>query len=136
MRCIVVDDEPTARLHLRMLLEANGQVDEAENAAVALEQIREAVKAKTPYDLVCLDLSMPGPDGLETVAMIREIDQYMRAGKRTGVVIVTASSDTQDILAAFKQKADAYLVKPVSMKKLADAMEQVQERTVAEQQKP
>ncbi|MBL8753702.1 MAG: response regulator [Planctomycetes bacterium] len=127
MRCLVVDDEPTARLHLRMLLSEVGEVDEVENAAIAIEQVREAVRAGKPYDVVCLDLSMPGPDGLETVAMIREVDQYMRKGSRTGVVVVTASSDAQDVVAAFRQKADAYLNKPVSVPKLDEALRKVAE---------
>jgi two-component system chemotaxis response regulator CheY len=126
MRCLVVDDEPTARLHLRMLLADLGEVDEVENAAVAIEQVRDAVRANQPYDLVCLDLSMPGPDGLETVAMIREVDQYMRKGTRTGVVIVTASTDMQDVLTAFREQADAYLTKPVSVPKLEEALRQVE----------
>jgi CheY-like chemotaxis protein len=122
MRCIVVDDEPTARLHLRLLLEQWGRVDEAENAAVALEQIREAVKADDPYGLVCIDLTMPGPDGIEAIAMIRDVDLYMRKGQHTGIVIVSASQETKDVLGALRNHADDYLVKPVTPAKLAETV--------------
>lgn len=122
MRSIVVDDEPTARLHLRLLLEQWGSVDEAENAAVALEQIRAAVKANDPYSLVCIDLTMPGPDGIEAIAMIRDVDQYMRKGQHTGIVIVSASQDSKDVLGALRNHADDYLAKPVTPTKLAEAV--------------
>ncbi len=126
MPCLVVDDEPTARVHLRRLLARHGKVDEVENAAVAIELVRAAVRAGQPYDLVCLDLSMPGPGGIEMVAMVREVDQYMQKGARTGVVVVTASSGTQDVFAAFREQADAYLVKPVSVAKLTEALRKVE----------
>jgi two-component system chemotaxis response regulator CheY len=125
MRCLVVDDEPTARGHLRLLLARHGKVDETENAAVAIELVRAAVRAGNPYDLVCIDLSMPGPSGLEMVGMVREVDRYMQQGARTGVVVVTASSEREDMSAAYREHADAYLVKPVSMASLDEALRKV-----------
>lgn len=122
MRFIVVDDEPTARLHLRVLLEQWGDVDEADNAGLALEMVRDAVKAGNPYSLVCIDLTMPGPNGIEGLSMIRDVDTYMRKGQHTALVVVTASEDAKDEQKARKNRADAYLVKPVTFDKLIDVM--------------
>lgn len=114
MRCLVIDDEPTARLHLRLLLEERGKVDEAPDAIAGLQRIRDAIADNDPFDLVCIDLSMPGPSGIEAIKMVQEVDKKLRHGKHTNVVVVTASDDQKDIRAALHQHVDGYLLKPVT----------------------
>ena len=124
MRCIVIDDEPTARLELGMLLASYGDVDDVSNARDGLDMIREAMEASKPYDLVCLDLSMPGTDGMETLNEIRDLDDEIGLQK-TGVVVVTSSDDKSDVIEAFRRQADGYLVKPVSKQKLEAAIDRM-----------
>jgi len=113
MRCLVIDDEPVARLELTMLLEELGRIDQAPDAAHGIEMIRKAMEASDPYSLVCLDLCMPGSDGLDTLNEIRDLDET-HGLTPTQVIMVTASSDTSDVIEAFRRQADGYLVKPVS----------------------
>ena len=122
MRCLVIDDEPIARLQLRMLLESRGPVDEAENAIAGLERVRAAVLAHAPYDLVCIDLSMPGHGGIDAIKMLKALDAELRAGARTNVVVVTASDDQRDLRAAMHQHVDGYLLKPVTPGQVADTI--------------
>ena len=123
MRCLVIDDEPTARLHLRLLLEARGPVDEAPDAIAGLQRIRDAVADNDPYDLVCIDLSMPGPSGIDAIKMVQEVDKKLRQGKHTNVVVVTASDDQKDIRAALHQHVDGYLLKPVTPGQIVDTID-------------
>ncbi|MFT4840505.1 MAG: two-component system nitrate/nitrite response regulator NarL [Planctomycetota bacterium] len=121
MRCIAIDDEPTARLALGGLLESLGLVDDAGNARDGLDMIRAAMEASRSDDLVCLDLSMPGTDGIETLNEIRELDEEVGLA-RTGVIMVTSSDDKTDVIEAFRRQADGYLVKPVSKARLGEAI--------------
>jgi two-component system chemotaxis response regulator CheY len=122
MRCIVIDDEPTARLASGGgLPDSLGLADDAGNARDALDVIRAAMEASQPHDLVCLDLSMPGTDRVETLNEIRELDEEVGLA-RTGVIMVTSSDDKTDVIEAFRRQADGYLVKPVSKARLGEAI--------------
>ena len=123
MRSLVIDDEAVARLHLRMLLETRGPVDEAPDAVAGLARIREAFAARVPYDLVCIDLSMPGTGGIEAIRMLHEVDRTLRDGRHTHVVVVTASDDQKDIRAALHQHVDGYLLKPITPGQVAETID-------------
>jgi len=124
MRCIVIDDERIARTELSLLLARWGRVDEAESGEVGLQMVREAMEASDPYQLVCVDLSMPGEDGLETVHALRDLDDEVGIAK-TEVVVVTASDDKKDVFEAFRRQADGYLIKPVSMARLEELVNRI-----------
>lgn len=123
MRSLVIDDEPTARMQLRFLLESRGPVDEAPDAIAGLQRIRDAVADNDPYDLVCIDLSMPGPNGIDAIKMVQEVDKKLRQGKHTNVVVVTASDEQKDIRAALHQHVDGYLLKPVTPGQIVDTID-------------
>lgn len=123
MRCLVIDDEPIARLQLRLLLESRGPVDEAPDAIAGLQRIRDAIADNDPFDLVCIDLSMPGPSGIDAIKMIKDVDQKLRRGKHTNVVVVTASDDQKDMRAALHQHVDGYLLKPVTPGQIVETID-------------
>jgi CheY-like chemotaxis protein len=112
---LVVDDSTFARLNLtRALVAAGFQVLEAESGLKALE-----IAAKTPPDLVTLDLLMPGLSGLQTLVRLREFCP------KTKCVVVTADVQklTRDELMA--AGADGFLNKPVSKKELLVLIKQL-----------
>ena len=113
MRVVIADDEPLARERLRMLLAAEPGVEvvaEAENGLDALQ----ACAAHRP-DLVLLDISMPGVDGLEAARHLAAFEP------RPAVVFCTAYDD--HALSAFEAAAIDYLMKPVRPERLAAALE-------------
>jgi CheY-like chemotaxis protein len=69
-------------------------------------------------DLVLLDLNLPKMNGREVLAAIKEDPEL----KRIPVVVLTTSSDEQDIMESYKHFAASYIVKPVSMEKFVNVV--------------
>ena len=117
-RILVADDEPHIRRILQTLLEmADFEVDLRHDGTDALE----AVKSGEHYDLILLDIMMPGATGLEVLEAIRKMDER----KSTPVVILTAKGQDADRQAAFSLGADDFLTKPFSPKKLLARIHQI-----------
>lgn len=104
VRILVVDDEPDIRNILHILLSSRGyEVDEAENGLRAVE----CVRAQPDYDLIILDIMMPGMDG---VAACTEIRQHSVAP----ILFLTAKAQPADMSDAYGSGGDDYLIKPFS----------------------
>lgn len=102
-KILVVDDEERIRKLLRMYLEReNYEIHEAENGEKALELALE-----TDYDVVLLDLMLPGIDGTEVCAELRKT-------KATPVIMLTAKGEESNRVQGFEVGADDYVVKPFS----------------------
>src|SRR5271157_858781 len=111
-RILIVDDEPNVRMVFRTTLEAAGhEVAEAADGAVAILLARKA-----PFDLILLDLKMPGTGGMETLKRLRN------SGDQTPVVVVTAHGGIAEAVAAVKLGATDFLPKPVSPTSLREVV--------------
>jgi two-component system, LytTR family, response regulator AlgR len=120
MRVLIVDDEEMARLRMRTLVgdcAALGAevVGEAGHAAQALQWL-----AGNECDVVLLDIHMPGADGMQLAARLRELP------KPPAVVFVTAHAE--HALQAFELEATDYLTKPVRRERLQAALQRVAQR--------
>ena len=111
VRILLVDDHPLTREALASLLMQHGFLvaGEASDGAEAIELAGEL----TP-DLVLLDLSMPGMDGLTALPGIRE------AAPECEVVVLTASGTEENLLAAIRGGAAGYLLKTEPPERLVD----------------
>ncbi|GAB2485235.1 LytTR family DNA-binding domain-containing protein [Promicromonospora xylanilytica] len=121
-RALIVDDEAPARTELRFLLEELGQVQvvgEAANGEEALLLLRSL-----PYDLVLLDIRMPGGSGLEVAAALRDLPHPPQ------VIFTTAYPD--HAVEAFDLDAADYLVKPFDADRLCRAVERALEHAGAD----
>jgi two-component system LytT family response regulator len=117
MRALVVDDELHPREELALLLEATGVLElvgQAENAVEALAVIR-----RERPDVVFLDVRMPGVSGFDLLSMIE--DEVMPK-----VVFVTAHDEFA--IRAFDEDAVDYLLKPVTVERLARTVERLKQR--------
>jgi two-component system alkaline phosphatase synthesis response regulator PhoP len=113
-RILIVEDHPTMRGALRLILEAEGlAVQEASDGRRALEVVREE-----PPDVVFLDLNIPGPSGAEVLTSLK--DDPATAGVR--VVVITAEGE-EGRAPAMLLGADAYLTKPFSPNELLQTVE-------------
>ena len=99
---LIVDDHPLTRSALTALLEQNGfsVVGDAADGEAAIQQARDLRP-----DLVLLDLSMPGMNGLEALPRLRE------AAPAAEVVVLTASGTEENLLGAIRGGAAGYLLK-------------------------
>lgn len=103
----MVDNEAPIRRLMRTTLAAQGfEVREARSGDEALERARAE-----NYDLIILDVNLPGMDGIRTC---REI----RAGSDVPVIMLTVRSAERDKMEAFEAGADDYVTKPFSMPEL------------------
>ncbi|GLB58039.1 response regulator transcription factor [Cytobacillus sp. NCCP-133] len=103
VKILVVDDEERIRRLLKMYLEReNYTIDEAEDGNQALSKA-----LANEYDLILLDLMMPGKDGIEVCRDLRE-------KKATPVIMLTAKGEEVNRVQGFEVGTDDYIVKPFS----------------------
>lgn len=104
-RLLIVDDISDNRSVLKRRFERRGfDVVEAESGLIAIDLIE-----KSPFDLVLLDVMMPGIDGMETLKRIRS----RKSASALPVIMVTAKSESDNIVDALEQGANDYVTKPV-----------------------
>ena len=112
LKALVVDDEAPARSELRYLLGEAGGVEvvgEAGNAVEALQLIKAI-----PYDVIFLDIQMPGLTGVQLAEVLSGLS------RPPSIIFVTAHSE--HAVKAFEVKATDYLVKPVEIDRLRQAI--------------
>jgi CheY-like chemotaxis protein len=110
----VEDDAMNRRVVRDMLTVAGASMDEAEDAETGLKMIEER-----DYDIVLMDLRMPGMDGLTA---IRHIRARTDAKASVPVIVVTADTALDICRDCIDQGADEVILKPVAMNKLFDAI--------------
>lgn len=107
MRILVVEDEPKAGEYLRKgLTESGFVVDLARTGTDGLQ-----LATADAYDLIVLDVMLPGMDGWQVV-------QELRKTQQTPVLFLTARDDVQDRIKGLELGADDYLVKPFAFAEL------------------
>lgn len=112
---LIVDDDLTARMEAQQCVKKLGHMAMlAEDGDSALHLL-----TRNKYDLVLLDLLMPGVDGIEVLQRIQS-DEEM---KRVPVIIVSGSDDVEDIEQCKKEGAVGFISKPIDSETLAAALE-------------
>jgi len=107
-RILVVEDDERIRSSMRLALEGEGyEVRDAASAEEGLDLFAEA-----PTDVALIDLMLPGMDGFECT-------RALRRSSAVPIIIVTARSDTHDVVAGLEAGADDYVTKPFVAKELA-----------------
>lgn len=118
MRALLVDDDHELARLLRDYLGPHGvTVDHVEDGQRALERLRTA----DPYDIVLLDVMLPGIDGFEVCRRIR-------ASRAVPIVMLTARGDDADRVVGLEIGADDYLPKPFNPRELLARMRAVLRR--------
>jgi len=106
-RVLVIEDDRSIRHAVcRAFVKADYDVSETGNGSVANHML-----ATHSYDLIVLDLMLPGATGLEIL-------QQLRDSKSTPVIVVTAQAALEDRVSGFELGADDYLVKPFELAEL------------------
>ncbi|OPA81406.1 DNA-binding response regulator [Paenibacillus selenitireducens] len=119
-RILVVDDEERIRRLLKMYLEKEGYtIEEAEDGETALQKSLE-----TDFDLILLDVMLPGIDGVEVCTRLRQ-------SKATPVIMLTAKGEEINRVQGFEVGADDYVVKPFSPREVIYRVKAILRRSSA-----
>jgi len=117
-RILVVDDDPQIRRVMRVTLTGQGyEVDDAKNGESALDRLREQ-----RFDLVLLDMNMPGMGGLETCRAIRSHSEI-------AIIMLTVRDGETDTIEALDAGADDYVTKPFNPPELSARIRAALRRT-------
>jgi DNA-binding response OmpR family regulator len=110
LRVLIIEDDVDLSATLYDFLEAEGHILDA--AADGVTGLHLAITQD--YDVIVIDINLPGMDGLAVCRKLRK-----EAAKRTPVIMLTARGTLDDKLAGFDCGADDYLVKPVALQELS-----------------
>jgi len=124
MRILVVEDDYISRRLLCRYLEPYGSCEEAVNGHEAVDAIRRAIAADQHFDLICMDIMMPGMDGQQALVILRqmEAENGMPLGYGAKVVMTSAMEDNQYIMQALNASADGYVVKPIEKRRFIETL--------------
>jgi len=127
LKSLVVEDDFTSRLLLQKMLAPYGEAHVAVDGEEALLAIQLALENNEPYDVICLDIMMPKLDGQATLKGLRQREENhgLPLGTGSKVVMTTALKDSRNVMQAFREQCDAYLVKPVDRKKLVEQLKRL-----------
>ena len=105
---LVIDDEESLRHTLgRVLRQAGYEVTTAGEGNEALRLVNSGYENTSPYDVVYLDIRLPGMDGLQVLKEIRQRDAHLP------VILLTAYGSLKTALEALRLGATDYLIKPL-----------------------
>lgn len=113
-RAVIVDDNESIRMVLRSIVRQAGLqvVGEARDGDSALETIERLLP-----DLVCLDVMMPGRDGVEVLTELRQRHPHVR------VLMITGKSDRDTVETMIRQGASGIVVKPFNATRVIETIQ-------------
>jgi len=124
MKTLVVEDEFTSRIVLQKILSGYGESHIAVNGEEAVTAFVMSQTMGAPYDLICMDIGLPGLDGIEAVRRIRAVeeDDGVLSSHGTKILMITAMNHPKEVMDSFYALCDGYIVKPVDA---ADLLEKL-----------
>lgn len=117
MHILIVEDDVPSQLFLKTVLKGYGPCAIAGDGAEAVQAYADVALDGSPFDVVFMDIMMPGMDGLTAIDRIREFEAQNphKVPRPAQVVVVTATQDTQNIIHAYcAGNVFAYLKKPLT----------------------
>ena len=117
MKVLVVEDDRTSRILLEKSLLKN------EHDVISTSGGEEALGAykKNDFQIILLDWMMPEMDGLEVCKRIRKLEA--KSSKYSYIIMVTAKTQTDDIVEALEAGADDFISKPIDLKTFMNKLE-------------
>ena len=124
MKILVVDDEFVALTKMKTMLSVYGVIGSAQDGNLGLKLFTLALSHRKPYDLVTIDIDMPGMNGLTFLKKICVEEERMHAVPAKKLMI-SAEASTENVLQANMFSADGFLVKPVKKAVLEEKLKEL-----------
>lgn len=124
MRILIAEDDFASRRFMLHFLSKFGECDVTVDGKEAVEAFTMALDAKEGYDLVCLDIMMPGTDGYEALRKIRalEDERGIDEDHQAKVIMTTALNEGRNVTKAFELGCVAYAGKPIDQDKFVNVL--------------
>jgi len=122
MKILIVEDNFVCRNLLLNMMCRYGECHVAINGQEAVDAFKDSIDEE--YDLICLDIKMPVKSGMEALKEIREYElrKELKSFKYVKIIMTTILDDDKNIIGAFKEQCDGYLVKPISSDKVTELL--------------
>jgi two-component system, chemotaxis family, chemotaxis protein CheY len=124
VRTLIVEDDFVSRLLMQEILKVYGECDIAVTGEEAVAAVDLALGMEAPYDLICLDIRMPGMGGRAALKAIRDLeeDRGITSTQGSKIIMTTVVDDPRSVMDSFYQLCDAYVFKPVDRAKLLEEL--------------
>jgi len=126
MRILIVDDEDIGRARMVAILSQYGHCDTADCGHKAVALFRDALD-NDPYDLITMDVEMPGMSGQQTLEAIQiaETERGIDPWDGARAIMVTCHKDADNFLDSFEAGCRAYIVKPATREVVKDKLDKL-----------
>lgn len=120
MKFLVVEDEKTSTRLIESTLAPHGEVVAVPSSEVGFEKFMQALDSGSPFEAICLDIELPGVDGIELLAEIRRVEEErgIVGVEATKVLVTTAACNIDSYTEASSAGCTSFLCKPLSKQKL------------------
>jgi two-component system, chemotaxis family, chemotaxis protein CheY len=112
-RILIVDDNLENRQLLAEILRDVAQSDFAASGLEAIEIYNRSLEKEAPYDLILLDIELPGMNGLEILEKIRESEKNAGIPLGDGTLIMIVTAYPKRFVEAYNRGCDDYILKPI-----------------------
>lgn len=122
MKILIAEDDLVCQKVLMKFLEDLGEIQIADDGAQAWELYIKAFESNEPFELICLDIMMQHSSGKEVLAKIRAHELSVATTNGAKILMTTALSDTETIVASFQSGCEAYVTKPIERAHLLEEL--------------
>jgi len=128
MRVLIAEDDFASRKSMLRFLSKYGECDVTVDGMEAVEAFIMALDAGEGYDLVCLDIMMPGMDGYQALEAIRNVEKErgIPEEEASKIVMTTALSESRNVKKAFELGCVAYAGKPIDQEKFINLLKKLE----------
>jgi len=115
MKVLIIEDITINIKLLENLMKKYAKCDSTLNGEAGLKALKFALNTKNNYDLICLDINLPGMCGFEVLREIRKIDT---GPEKVKILMTTSAADKESVMKAIHFGCDGYLIKPYTKQNL------------------
>jgi CheY-like chemotaxis protein len=114
MKVLIIDDDTICREKLRICMEPYATSHLTHNGFDALVLFRQALQAHEPFDLIFLDLCMPGMEGKQVLEQMRQIEKELLPPRHQSacIIMVTATAERAIVMECLERGCNDYVIKP------------------------